>query len=335
MNPFRIATAVLLALAAAIALVPFSATAATGTVVRSAGESPAAIRDYWTKSRMRHAEPVPVEPVTRSAAGAASPAEGGHPTYVAPASPGQPAAAGLERGSASGNGRKSGLATPVPNPAATKVRAHGKVYFTVKGGSYPGNFVCSATAVNSPNRSLVWTAGHCVYDAEHDGGKSINFAFAPAHGTAGDPYGIWPAKKLGTTKGWKRDGNLRYDVGAVVVARNDGRRLQAVVGARGIGFDQGRKHHYDIFGYPALAPFDGEIPYTCSGPNSGSDSPGGSGPKTIRSRCDMTAGSSGGGWIVKKTLLSVTSYGYGGQPDYLYGPYLSQTAKKLYKRMRR
>ena len=73
----------------------------------------------------------------------------------------------------------------------------------------------------------------------------------------------------------------------------------------------------------------------CSSPNRGSDSPGGIGPKTIRSRCNMTGGSSGGGWIAKRTLLSVTSYGYDDQPGYLYGPYLSKSAKKLYKRMRR
>jgi hypothetical protein len=48
----------------------------------------------------------------------------------------------------------------------------------------------------------------------------------------------------------------------------------------------------------------------------------------------MTGGSSDGGWIARKILLSNTSYGYGSSP-YLYGPYLSQTAKKLYKRVRR
>jgi hypothetical protein len=51
----------------------------------------------------------------------------------------------------------------------------------------------------------------------------------------------------------------------------------------------------------------------------------------MRASCNMTAGASGGGWIVGgRTLVSVTSYHYGSQP-YLYGPYLSTTAKKLYK----
>ena len=49
----------------------------------------------------------------------------------------------------------------------------------------------------------------------------------------------------------------------------------------------------------------------------------------------MTPGSSGGGWIAAGTLISVTSYSYQSEPGHLYGPYLSRTAKRLYKRVRR
>ena len=48
--------------------------------------------------------------------------------------------------------------------------------------------------------------------------------------------------------------------------------------------------------------------------------------------CDMTAGSSGGGWIAGTTLLSVTSYGYPSSSDHLYGPYMSRSAKSLYRK---
>ena len=51
--------------------------------------------------------------------------------------------------------------------------------------------------------------------------------------------------------------------------------------------------------------------------------------------CNMTGGSSGGGWIIgDKTLVSVTSYSHVGESGFLYGPYLSNTAKQLYKSMR-
>jgi hypothetical protein len=157
--------------------------------------------------------------------------------------------------------------------------------------------------------------------------------FAPAYDNGEAPYGFWTAKELGTTRQWKRDTNFAFDMGAVVVARN-GRRLQAAVGARGIGFDQPRNQNYTLFGYPIKGRFTGStIEWSCTSPIRGSD-PVGSGPKTMRVGCDMTGGASGGGWIANGILLSDTSYGYGDEP-YLYGPYLSQTAKKLYKRLGR
>jgi hypothetical protein len=46
--------------------------------------------------------------------------------------------------------------------------------------------------------------------------------------------------------------------------------------------------------------------------------------------CDMTGGSSGGGWIVGNDLYSENSYGYGNQPNVMYGPYLDDTAQAVY-----
>ncbi len=61
----------------------------------------------------------------------------------------------------------------------------------------------------------------------------------------------------------------------------------------------------------------------------------GTGPATTGIGCDMTAGSSGGGWINPDgLLLSVTSYGYVDEPDHLYGPYMKKQAKALYKLVR-
>jgi hypothetical protein len=240
----------------------------------------------------------------------------------------------LRRGAA-GNGRRSGRhAVAVAEPSAGGARTHGKVFLTITGGDRPGDYVCSGTSVNSRNRSLVWTAGHCVFDHRYDGGRAVNFSFVPAHDRGATPYGIWPARKLATTGRWRRDGNLRFDLGAAIVRRRGGATLQATVGGRGIGFDQPRRQSYSIFGYPAEGPFDGEREYRCDSPYRGSDLPGGPGPMTIGSRCNMTPGSSGGGWIAGRMLLSVTSYSYGERPKSLYGPYMSRTAKKLYKRVR-
>jgi len=89
-----------------------------------------------------------------------------------------------------------------------------------------------------------------------------------------------------------------------------------------------------IFGYPVEGTFVSTFEYACSSPYRGSDGAGGGGPMPMRASCNMSGGSSGGGWIGGGTLLSVVSYGYGSAPTSLFGPYLSDTAKKLYKRMR-
>ncbi|HET6829811.1 MAG TPA: hypothetical protein VFH44_00545 [Solirubrobacterales bacterium] len=329
-HPIRPAPLALALLVLALAL---PGTAAAGTAVLDAPGSAGAVRDYWTKQRMRQAEPVPVPPPRRTLAG---PAEAsGAPTSVPPAGPEASSAAPLRRGAAQGGVAAAGrVAVLVADPAAAGVRAHGKVFFKVRKGSAPGDYVCSGTAVNSRNQSLVWTAGHCVFDVRDNGGRSVNLAFVPAYDAGASPYGVWTAKKLATVKRWRRDGDLRYDLGAAVVRRRRGQTLQSVVGARGIGFDQPRRQDYSIFGYPALEPFDGEHEYRCDSPKAGSDLSGGRGPRTIGARCDMTPGASGGGWIAGGTLLSVTSYSYGKHPKSLYGPYLSRKAKKLYKRMR-
>ena len=286
---------------------------------------------------MRKAEPVGPELPGKPAPTSAPAGDAGSPSYVPPAAPGSDADPNLLEGTATAaSATGANRSSLVVDPAAPKIRAHGKVFFTVVGGSDPGDFVCSGSAVNSRNKSLVMTAGHCVYDAETGGGKSINFAFMPAYQAGAMPYGAWAAKSLATTKEWKKQGNLRYDLGAVIVKRNEaGQRLQSVVGARGIGFSQPRDQNYVAYGYPQLSPFDGKLEYTCPSNYRGSDSAGSNGPAPMRISCDMTGGASGGGWIIgDKTLVSVTSYGYDARPGFLYGPYLSNTAKQLYKSVR-
>jgi hypothetical protein len=45
----------------------------------------------------------------------------------------------------------------------------------------------------------------------------------------------------------------------------------------------------------------------------------------------MSAGASGGGWVTDEGFVnSVTSYGYVGDPEHLYGPYQGTTAERLY-----
>ena len=46
--------------------------------------------------------------------------------------------------------------------------------------------------------------------------------------------------------------------------------------------------------------------------------------------CDMTGGSSGGGWIAGGGVASVNSYGYSTLPNVMFGPYQGSVAQSLY-----
>lgn len=313
-------------------------------VSKSVAASPGAVRDYWTSKRMEAAVPADASglsgaPVTGALAEARAP-DPATASFVPAARPGAPPRARMVEGSPVER-RLLGIGVDreeVVDPSAPDVRAHGKVFFTIPQGSAAGDYVCSGTAVNSRNRSLVWTAGHCVFDFDAGGGFATNWNFVPGYRDEVAPFGEWPAKELATTPGWRSSANIRYDLGAAVVTKNaSGQRLQDVIGARGIGFDQPRDQLYSAFGYPAEPPpleFTGEREFRCDSKPIASDQPVGSGPSTMAISCDMTGGSSGGGWVVGTTLLSVTSYGYMLEPDYLYGPYLSTEARELYMSVR-
>jgi hypothetical protein len=154
------------------------------------------------------------------------------------------------------------------------------------------------------------------------------------------PAGIWPASSLSTTAGWADDHDVRQDFGAATVARDaQGHGIQDVVGARRIAFDLARAQLFTAFGYPAeptlFQPFfDGERLYSCDSNVTSSDNPPGSGPRTMQIACDMSAGSSGGGWVTDENAVAgLTSYSYAGDLDHLYGPYFGEIAKQLYTRV--
>jgi hypothetical protein len=205
---------------------------------------------------------------------------------------------------------------------ATYNPAHGKVFFS--DGAV--NFMCSGTALTSGNGSVVWTAGHCVNRGP--GGFFTNWAFVPAYKDGARPYGTWTARTLLTTAAWQQSGDISYDVGAAVVNTTGGRTLTATVGSRGVAFNQAAEQHYLSHGYPAAPPFTAGRMYICESDLATRDTLA-SAP-TMGIGCDMTGGSSGGGWVVGNDVLSVNSYGYPTRPDVMYGPYQGAAAQQLY-----
>jgi V8-like Glu-specific endopeptidase len=207
------------------------------------------------------------------------------------------------------------------------------------------DWVCSATLVDSANRSVVWTAGHCVHTGR-GGAPHTNFAFVPGYRpqTAGGPapFGVWPATYWGTSTSWTVEGDanhFRRDFGGVVLAKDGlGRPLTDVLGAaQHIAFARKAPTKVATFGYPALAPFNGESIYQC-GPNrlGRTARVGGAGPDPLGISCSQTAGASGGPWLRERvratnigTLVSVTSVKAFGRSR-LYGPVLNSVARRVY-----
>jgi V8-like Glu-specific endopeptidase len=304
------------ALGAALFASPGAASASTS--VAQAGDSPktaAQVVDYWTAKRMRRAQPADLIEVDSSSGGQGGEAPAPQAGPVIPFTP------GIQTDTLS-----------FPN------RVHGRVFFSdpVSGG----NYACSGTAVDAPNRATVITAGHCV---DLNGSWNTNFVFVPGYHNGVAPYGVWAASDESALSGWVASGNFRYDVGAAVMALNSSSQtLEDAVGARGILFNQPISGAVRSYGYPAGAPFDGSTLHTCDStlgytdPNFPS-SPGN--PPTLGIGCDMTGGSSGGGWVVTDGsgngfVNGLNSYKYTtSQPNVMFGPYFGDAAQALYTTM--
>jgi hypothetical protein len=225
----------------------------------------------------------------------------------------------------------SRYAVPLSGGAYTaENRTNGKVFFTLAGT----NYVCSGTAVDaSPGVNLVWTAGHCVTDGP--GQDATNFMFVPGYYKGQEPNGRWAFTVLDSTPGWEAQGasRFRYDVGAarVVNTANSSATFAGTIGTRPIVFGQNPTGKRLVsYGYPAAGKFNGSQQYACASPFRRWDGTALLDPMQIS--CDMTGGSSGGGWILDSNansvgdagepLVSVNSYGYSFEKTTMYGPFM-------------
>jgi V8-like Glu-specific endopeptidase len=219
----------------------------------------------------------------------------------------------------------------VPDPTLPGLAVNGAVFISEGPGLGFGR--CSGTAVESPNLSVVVTAGHCVYDE----GRSFDhkWVFVPGYRYGERPFGSFTAKWLGTTPQWRSSENFNYDVGMAVVGRNErGERLGAAVGGDKIAWGLPPRQDFDVYGYPVARPFTGATLERCLGaPLLGHDfesflAPG---PLNLAVDCDVTPGASGGGWVIHGNVLNgVTSSGYDEDPDTDYGPYFGKQVGRLF-----
>lgn len=277
-------------LACALVIVPSAHAERLKT--KAVAQSKAAVQRYWTPERMRNARQA-----DRVLSG----------TFAPAASPGK---------------KRTSAVQIAPPYTSQPTSTNGKVFFTDDGL----NYVCSGTALLSGNKSVVWTAGHCVNDGANE--FHTNWAFVPAYADGSAPYGSWTARRLLTTTGWATSGDFSFDNGAAVVNLNGGRALTDVVGGRNPAFNYTRQQTYAAHGYPAAPPFNGQRLWVCTSPLRYNDTS--ANPPTMGIDCDMTGGSSGGGWIAGGSVASVNSYHYSTLPKVMFGPYQGSVSRSLY-----
>jgi V8-like Glu-specific endopeptidase len=298
-----------------------SGTAAAAGVQPSSTAVQAALR-YWTPARMRSAEPMEVK-LPR------------YPHLGVGARPrGAPGAVASSAPAASAPGAVSFEA--VPDPAAEGFRRNGVIFFLA--GGEPAR--CSGTSVNAPNLSVVFTAGHCVLDESRRRWFDRLWVFVPGFRFGQRPFGVFPATDLDTTDPWISSRSEDADVGAAVVGPNErGELLGEAVGGDGIAWNQPAKQVFDVHGYPAGPPFDGETQRLCAQtPFLGHDllSYLMDGPLNLAVSCNVTGGASGGAWtIAGDKLNSVTDYAYPLDPATDYGSYFCEEVARLYGRVAR
>lgn len=205
----------------------------------------------------------------------------------------------------------------VVDASSVEHRTNGKVF-----GFDPGRgaYSCSGTALSTPSRSIVLTAGHCVVEGGIWGQR---IRFVPAYDHGARPFGAFQASRVYTMAPWRHGENPDFDVAALMVEPNELGTLGDVVGGREWTTGRSRHSGFEIFGYPAAA-LRGESLRACDSPGLGSDELTNpfSGPPTVRAKCDMAGGASGGAWIVDGQYVDgITSYSYLHENTHLFSPY--------------
>jgi len=143
----------------------------------------------------------------------------------------------------------------------------GALFFT-RGGKL---LWCGASVVQSENKRMIVTAGHCLYDPETQK-WSEKVMFTPAHnGKVKDfaPLGSWDKGTMNVLPEWKNSGDMRHDVGFVKlrVGGDHNKRIEDVTGGYGLTWTTWTKgYSFDatIFGYPQNKPGNDGHPFGVS-----------------------------------------------------------------------
>ncbi len=220
----------------------------------------------------------------------------------------------------------------VGTPEAPPYSVNGRIF--IKVGNRRG--YCSGTAIDSPTRQLVLTAGHCVNaGAEFRGNLWFRKTlFVPAYTAGKAPFGAFPAKrsKIFAAPQWTNRSNSDFDVGAFLTQPNNRgiNVADAVGGGAAIALDLPRNQRFASFGYPGNV----KRMQDCNSAYVGDDRlsfplPG---PPTLGIGCQWAPGASGGAWLIADgtQINGLNSYQHIDNRSRTYSPYFSQeTVGKL------
>ncbi|MDH6579802.1 hypothetical protein [Kitasatospora sp. MAP5-34] len=232
-------------------------------------------------------------------------------------------------------------------------RSVGRLFFTFSDG-YDGS--CTATVVNSANRSTLITAAHClraVGAPATDATWNHNLYFVPGYRNGTKPLGGFSVRNMATSSRWDTDparttsadvAVAGYDTGILVANPSaGGRRIADVTGSQRIAFTEPAGDEFiHTFGYPKDrlnnpgAKYAGSRMIHCAGPAR----PGPKAPLLWGESCDMGHGASGGPHLARfdtrtgvGTVVGVTTTTdelAGGQAGTLYATRLGDSAHRLY-----
>ncbi|GAA3487697.1 trypsin-like serine peptidase [Streptomyces cremeus] len=229
----------------------------------------------------------------------------------------------------------------------------GRLFFTFSDG-YDGS--CTATVVQSPNRSTLVTAAHClrgVGSPAADDTWNDNLYFVPGYRNGTKPLGGFSVRAMATSSRWDTapSGASSEDLAvagfdtavAVVNPAPGGRPVADITGSQRIAFPKPVEGEFvHAFGYPkgrlndSSAKYAGSRMIHCAGPAR----PGPKAPLLWGTDCDMSSGASGGphlkGFDTRTgtgTVVGVTTTSddlAGGPTPSLYATRFGDSARKLY-----
>lgn len=227
--------------------------------------------------------------------------------------------------------------------AATELAVDGEL--PAVGQLFAEDRTCSASVVSSRSGRLAMTAAHCVYippvtdrmsgiDTGRKPGWGDDLVFVPARADDDAPYGTWAVERMWVDRTWQTEATPELDVAFIELRDTTSGTAQEVLGAFGLRFDDPADDGasgptVDVLGYPTAAPFDGKQLRRCEDASTDDRF-----VDVLEARCALTAGASGGPWLVRDdewwTAVAVTSYLPVERPGSLGGARLGAAAEQLW-----